>query len=60
MYKMAKAAEQALAAATLQAVADVGYYNGATLKACEEDGIVAYVPQAERSGASASARPLQP
>ena len=50
MYKMAKAAKQALAAATLQAVADVGYYNGATLKACEEDGIVAYVPQAKRTG----------
>jgi Transposase DDE domain len=32
------------------ALADVGYYNGATLKACEEDGIVAYVPQAKRTG----------
>ena len=31
-------------------VADVGYYNGAKLKACEDDGIVAYVPQAKRSG----------
>jgi transposase len=50
MYEMAKAAKQALGAETLQAVADVGYYNGATLKACEEDGIVAYVPQAKRTG----------
>jgi len=50
MYEMAKAAKQALGAETLQAVADVGYYNGATLKACEEDGIVAYVPQARRTG----------
>src|SRR5262249_24512471 len=34
---------------TLTVVADVGYYNGATLKRCEEDGIVAYVPEAERT-----------
>ena len=33
LYTMAKAAKQALGAETLQAVADVGYYNGATLKA---------------------------
>jgi transposase len=50
LYAMAKAAQQALGAETLQAVADVGYYNGATLKGCEDDGIVAYVPQAKRTG----------
>ena len=50
LYEMAKAAQQALAAETLQAVADVGYYNGATLKDCEDDGIVAYVPQPKRTG----------
>jgi len=50
LYEMAKAAKEALAAETLQAIADVGYYNGATLKSCEEDGIVAYVPQAQRTG----------
>jgi Transposase DDE domain len=50
LYEMASAAKEALAAETLTAVADVGYYNGATLKRCEEDGIVAYVPQAERTG----------
>jgi transposase len=50
LYNMAKAAKEALAAETLQAVADVGYYNGAALKSCEEDGIVAYVPPAERTG----------
>lgn len=33
LYKMAKAAKEALGAETLQAVADGGYYNGATLKA---------------------------
>jgi transposase len=50
LYAMAKAAKQALGVATLQAVADVGYYNGAALKDCEDDGIVAYVPQAQRTG----------
>jgi transposase len=50
LYEMAKAAKQALAAETLQALADTGYYNGMVLKDCEEDGIVAYVPQAERTG----------
>ncbi len=32
----------------LQAVADVGYYNGDTLKACEEGGIEAFVPEPNR------------
>jgi transposase len=50
LYEMAKAAKEALGAETLTAVADAGYYNGATLKACEDNDIVAYVPQAERSG----------
>jgi transposase len=50
LYEMAKAAKVALEAEMLQAVADVGYYNGATLKACEDDGIIAYVPQAKRTG----------
>lgn len=50
LYEMANAAKRALAAETLTAVADVGYFNGATLKQCEEDGIVAYVPEVERTG----------
>lgn len=50
LHAMALAAKQALGAETLQALADVGYYSGAALKSCEEDGIVAYVPQAERTG----------
>jgi transposase len=49
LYAMAKAAKEALGAETLQVVADVGYYNGATLKACEDNGIVAYVPQPSRT-----------
>jgi transposase len=51
LHPMAKAAHEALGQPeTLQAVADVGYYNGAALKSCEDDGIEAYVPQAERTG----------
>jgi transposase len=49
LHKMAKAAKEELGAETLTALADSGYYNGSALKACEEDGIVAYVPQAMRT-----------
>jgi transposase len=49
LHKMAKAAKEELGARTLTAIADTGYYNGNALKACEEDGIVAYVPQAKRT-----------
>jgi len=50
LHKMAKAAKQTLAAETLAALADAGYYNGTALQRCEQDGIAAYVPQAERRG----------
>lgn len=46
--KMATAAKAALGVETLQVVADAGYYNGPALKGCEEQDIVAYVPQPER------------
>ena len=49
LHALALAAKQALGAETLQAVADAGYYNGETLKACEADAIVAFVPQPERN-----------
>ena len=49
LYDMAKAAMDELGVETLTALADTGYYNGNTLKACEENGIVAYVPQAKRT-----------
>jgi transposase len=49
LHPMAKSAKDALGVDTLTAVADTGYYNGNALKACEEDGIVAYVPQATRT-----------
>jgi len=44
LHEMAKAAKDELGAETLTALADTGYYNGNELKACEEDGITAYVP----------------
>lgn len=50
LYEVAEAARQALGVETLTAVADTGYYNGATLKECEEGGIVAYVPPPKRTG----------
>jgi hypothetical protein len=48
LHALTLAAQAALGVDRLQAVADVGYYNGETLKACEADGIEAYVPAAER------------
>jgi len=48
LHAMAQAARAAMGVETLQAVADVGYYNGETLKACEDGGIVAFVPEPER------------
>src|SRR5207244_3551784 len=50
LYAMAKAAKAALGAETLTVVADTGYDNSRALKDCEGDGIVAYVPQAKRTG----------
>lgn len=49
LHAMAAAAKEALGVETLQAAGDVGYYNGETLRACEADAIVAYVPEAERN-----------
>jgi transposase len=50
LYKMAKAAKEELGVETLTALGDGGYYNSNALKACEEDGIVAYVPIPKRTG----------
>jgi transposase len=49
LHAMAAAAKEVLGAETLQATADVGYYNGDTLRACEADAILAYVPEAEKN-----------
>jgi transposase len=47
LHAMAKAAKEALNAEALQALADEGYYSSLELKACEDDGITAYVPVPE-------------
>jgi transposase len=44
LHVMAKAAKENLGVSSLQILADVGYYNSEDLKACEDDGITAYVP----------------
>ena len=48
LHAMAEAAKAALGVAALTAVADAGYYNGETLKACEDAAITAYVPPPDR------------
>jgi transposase len=50
LHKMAKAAKEILDTESLQILADAGYYNSEDLKACEDDGIEAYVPPHEGNG----------
>src|ERR1700692_2920362 len=50
LHAMAKAAKEALDAETLQVLADEGYYSSAELKACEDDGMKAYVAASEGNG----------
>jgi len=50
LHAMAQVAKAVLEAETLQVLADTGYYSSADLKACEDDGIVAYVPPLEGNG----------
>ena len=60
LHAMAKAAKEALDAEALQVLADEGYYSSTELKACEDDGITAYVPPSEGNGQLEKAGPLQP
>jgi hypothetical protein len=50
LHAMAKAAKEALDAEALQVLADEGYYSSTELKACEDDGITAYLPPSEGNG----------
>jgi transposase len=50
LHAMAKAAKEVLDAEALQVLADEGYYSSTELKACEDDGIKAYVPPSEGNG----------
>lgn len=56
LSKMALASREAMGATELQALADRGYYNGVELKACEDEGIAAYVPKPMTSNAKAEGR----
>jgi hypothetical protein len=47
LHAMAKAAKDVLETESLHALADEGYYSSLELKACEDDGIVTYVPVPE-------------
>ena len=49
LHAVALAAKEVLGVETLTIAADAGYYNGETLRACEADGIVAYVPEANKN-----------
>jgi transposase len=46
---MAGKAKEMLGIATLEVVADRGYYNGGEVKACEESGMTVYVPKPNNS-----------
>jgi hypothetical protein len=54
--KMAKVAREAMDKTKLQALADRGYFNGKELKACEDVGIVTFVPKPMTSNAKAEGR----
>ncbi|QOZ44448.1 IS1182 family transposase [Bradyrhizobium sp. CCBAU 53340] len=47
LHALAVAAKESLEVKALQALADEGYYSSRELKACEDDGITAYVPVPE-------------
>jgi transposase len=49
LHAMAAAAKAELGVDRLAVLADTGYYNGNELKACEDDNIEAFVPQAKRT-----------
>jgi transposase len=49
LHAIAVEAKQNLDVETLRATADIGYYNGEMLRSCEADGIVAYVPEADKN-----------
>ena len=49
---MAQRAQETLATAPLEAVADMGYYNGEEIKKCLDEGIVPYIPKPNTSANS--------
>jgi transposase len=55
LHAVAQAAKEALEVETLNAVADAGYFNGETLRACKAEGITPFVPEPSRGRAAAAA-----
>jgi transposase len=55
LHAMAAAAKAALGVEALTVVADTGYYNGETLKACENDAITAAPDRGQRKRRAGSA-----
>jgi transposase len=49
LSQMAKRAKEALGADEIDALADMGYYDGQEVKACLEEGITPYIPKANTS-----------
>jgi transposase len=56
LTKMALAAREAMGRRGLQAYADRGYFSGPQIKACDEQGIKAYVPKPMTSNSKAQGR----
>jgi transposase len=56
LSNMAEQARAEMGVATLDAVADRGYYEGEEIKACEESGITVTLPKPQTSGAKAAGR----
>jgi transposase len=54
LHAMAQSAKAALGVDALTATADSGYYDGGSIKACEEDGIEPVVPIPERGSRPAA------
>jgi transposase len=54
LAQIAKAAKTALGVSELTVVGDGGYFEGNSLKECEEAGITTYVPVEEKDGATAN------
>ena len=50
LYKTAKATKDFLGVSELKVIADRGYYNGAEILACEQDGIQTFLPKTQTSG----------
>lgn len=50
LHDMSQKAKAIIGGESLEVVADRGYYNGSEIEACEQSGIIAYVPKTHTSG----------